>query len=180
MGTEGQWTEHGQNTEIECMFGRAHRHFGQRPQMSSVLGMLDHATLRPNGWHEKPDNHDIYLRERNNRDNYWLGSRINVTNQRTCDTLMIQDWEPCPFWLRMTTTSSVRPTGLIRNLDITIRGHVFRISAVVLQLNVQGAYPLFLGRPWLWTAHIKQNWQKNVITFRRVKTKVHVTTQPGA
>ena len=78
----------------------------------------------------------------------------------------------------MADTSSVRPTGLIRDLDVTIGGHTFGIYAVVLQLKVQGAYPLLLGRPWLRTTHIKQNWQKNVITFRRGKTKVRVGTQP--
>ena len=71
-------------------------------------------------------------------------------------------------------------TGLIQDLDITIRGHAFRILSVVLQLNVQGAYPLLLGRPWLRTAHIKQNWQKNMISFRRGKAKVRVPTQPRA
>ena len=80
----------------------------------------------------------------------------------------------------MANTSSVRPTGLIWDLEVTIGGHAFRISAVVLQLNAQGAYPLLLGRPWLQTAHIKQNWQKNNITFRRGKTKVRVPTQPRA
>ena len=54
------------------------------------------------------------------------------------------------------------------------------ISVVVLQLNAQGAYPLLLGRPWLRIAHIKQNWQKNVITFRSGKMKVRVPTQPRA
>ena len=106
------------------------------------------------------------------------GSGVNVISRQTCDNLGIREWEPCPFWLRMADTSSVRPTGLIRDLEVTIGGHVFRISAVVLQLNVQGAYPLLLGRPWLRTAHIKQNWQKNMITFRRGKTKVRVATQP--
>ena len=37
-----------------------------------------------------------------------------------------------------------------------------------------------LGRPWLRTTHIKQNWQKNVITFRSGKMKVRVPTQPCA
>ena len=63
---------------------------------------------------------------------------------------------------------------------MTIGGHAFRISTTVLQLNAQGAYPLLLGRPWLQTAHIKQNWQKNNITFRREKTEVQVPTQPQA
>ena len=108
------------------------------------------------------------------------GSGVNVISLRTCNTLGIQEWEPCPFWLRMADTSSVRPAGLIWDLEVTIGGHAFRISAIVLQLNTQGAYPLLLGRPWLQTAHIKQNWQKNNITFRRGKTKVRVPTQPRA
>ena len=78
----------------------------------------------------------------------------------------------------MADTSSVRPTGLIRELEVTIGGHTFRISAVVLPLKTQGAYPLLLGRPWLKTTHIKQNWRKNIITFRRGKAKVRVPTQP--
>ena len=106
------------------------------------------------------------------------GSGVNLISLQTCDTLGIQDWEPCPFWLRMADTSSVRPTGLIRELEVTIGGHTFRISAVVLPLQAQGAYPLLLGRPWLKTAHIKQNWRKNIITFRRGKAKVRVPTQP--
>ena len=75
------------------------------------------------------------------------GSGVNVISRKTCDNLGIREWELCPFWLRMADTSSVRPTGLIQDLEVTIVGHVFHISVVVLQLNVQGAYPLLLGRP---------------------------------
>ena len=39
---------------------------------------------------------------------------------------------------------------------------------------------MLLGRPWLRTTHIKQNWQKNNIMFRRGKTKVRVPTHPQA
>ena len=35
---------------------------------------------------------------------------------------------------------------------------------------------MLLGRPWLRIVHIKQNWQKNVITFQRGMTKVRVPT----
>ena len=83
------------------------------------------------------------------------GSGVNVISRQTCDNLGFREWESCPFWLRMADTSSVLPTRLIRDLEVTIGGHTFRISAVVLQLNVQGAYPLLLGRPWPRTAHIK-------------------------
>ena len=74
------------------------------------------------------------------------GSGVNVISLRTCDALGIHEWEPCPFWLRMADTSSVRPTGLIRKLEVTVGGHTFHISVVVLQLQAQGAYPPF-ARP---------------------------------
>ena len=94
------------------------------------------------------------------------GSGVNVISLQTCDTLGIQEWEPCPFWLQMADTSSIRPTGLIWDLEVTIR-----ISAVVVQLNAPGAYPLLLGSPWITTTHIKHNWQKNMITFRTARPR---------
>ena len=36
---------------------------------------------------------------------------------------------------------------------------------------------MLLGRPWLRTANIKQHWQRNMISFRRGKTKVRVMTE---
>ena len=93
------------------------------------------------------------------------GSRVNVISQATCDQLSIQEWDICPCWLRMANTNFVRPLNLIQNPIITIGGYSFEISAVVLKLDAQGAYPLLLGRPWLRTANIKLNWQKNIISF---------------
>ena len=34
-----------------------------------------------------------------------------------------------------------------------------------------------LGQPWLKTANIKQNWNKNVLTFRKGKSKIRVSTK---
>ena len=81
------------------------------------------------------------------------GSDVNVISQRTCETLGISEWEPCPFWRRMADTSSVRPTGLIQDLDITIGGYAFRISVVVLQLNVQGGSMHRVHTPYYWEDH---------------------------
>ena len=86
------------------------------------------------------------------------GSGVNVISKTTCARLGITDWEACPFWLRMADTRSVRPLGLIRKVGIVIGGHHFEISAVVLALDTLGAYPILLGRPWLRSANIKQNW----------------------
>ena len=60
---------------------------------------------------------------------------------------------------------------------MVLGGHSFQISAVILHLEAPGAYPLLLGRPWLKTANIKQNWNQNLLTFRKSKTKIRVSTQ---
>ena len=54
---------------------------------------------------------------------------------------------------------------------------MFTISAVVLRLEASGAYPMLLGRPWLRTTNIKQQWQHNMISFLRGKTKVWIITE---
>ena len=100
------------------------------------------------------------------------GSGVNVISEATCHNLSLNRWEPCPFWLWMADTRSVHPIGLIRHLDFTLGGHMLTISAVILRLEAQGAYPMLLGRPWLRTTNIKQKWQRNMISFRRGKTKV--------
>ena len=63
----------------------------------------------------------------------------------TCDRLGITDWQVCPFWPRMANISLVQPLGLVRQLELLIRGHLFQISTIVLKLNAPGAYPLLLG-----------------------------------
>ena len=46
------------------------------------------------------------------------GSGVNVISETTCHNLGLYQWEPCPFWLRMADTRSVRPIGLIRHLEV--------------------------------------------------------------
>ena len=77
----------------------------------------------------------------------------------------------------MADTRFVRPLGLIRKLGIVVGGHSFEICAIVLALDAPGAYPIVLGRPWLRSANINQNWQHNCISFRRGRSKVRVPTQ---
>ena len=77
----------------------------------------------------------------------------------------------------MAVTSTVRPLGLIRQLDVIIGGHTFQISVVILYLDAPGAYPLILDRPKFRTANIKRNWQKNILTFWKGKTTIRLSTQ---
>ena len=54
------------------------------------------------------------------------GYGVNVINKTTCDRLGIKKWDACPFWLRMADTSTVRPLGLIRQLDVIIGVTLFK------------------------------------------------------
>jgi hypothetical protein len=73
------------------------------------------------------------------------GSGVNVINLAICRQLGITTWEPCTFWLRMADGSSVRPVGMIPDLEMVAQGHVFTISVVIMDLPSKEAYPLLLG-----------------------------------
>ena len=66
------------------------------------------------------------------------GSGVNVINNTTCDKLEFTKWDACSFWLRMADTSTIRPLGLIRQLNVILGGHTFQISIVVLHMEAPG------------------------------------------
>ena len=74
------------------------------------------------------------------------GSGVNMTKRRTCDTLGIREWESCLFRLRMADTSSVWSTGLIRNLEITIKGRMFRIFSRIIATQCVGSIPSIIRK----------------------------------
>jgi hypothetical protein len=80
------------------------------------------------------------------------GSGVNVISMATCRQLGITKWEPCKFWLRMANGSSVRPIGMISDLETVVQGHTFTIFVIIMDLPQQDAYPILLGRPWLRSA----------------------------
>jgi hypothetical protein len=48
------------------------------------------------------------------------GSSINVISMSTCRRLGNTQWEQCTFWLRMADGISVRPVGMIPDLDMVV------------------------------------------------------------
>jgi hypothetical protein len=77
------------------------------------------------------------------------GSGVNVISIATCRHLGVTQWEPCKSWLRMVNGSSVRPIGMIPDLEMVVQGHAFTISVVIMDLPHKDAYPILLGRPCL-------------------------------
>jgi hypothetical protein len=62
---------------------------------------------------------------------------------------------------------------------MVVQGHVFTISVVIMDLPGKEAYPLLLGRPWLRSARMKHDWQKNVLIFQREGCKIRIHTTMG-
>jgi hypothetical protein len=83
------------------------------------------------------------------------GSGVNVISMATCRQLGIMKWEPYKFWLCMADGSSVRPIGMMLDLEMVVQGHFFTIYVVIMDLPHKDAYPVLLGRPWLRTTRMK-------------------------
>jgi hypothetical protein len=79
----------------------------------------------------------------------------------------------------MVDGSFVPFVGIIPGLEMVVQGHVFTISVVIMELPSKEAYPLLLGRPWLRSARMKHDWQKNVLIFRRGGHKIRIQTTMG-
>ena len=61
--------------------------------------------------------------------------------------------EPIPFVIRLADQQRIKPVGILRGVKIVISGLTFSIDYVVLRtLAAASAYPLLLGRPWLFQA----------------------------
>jgi hypothetical protein len=79
----------------------------------------------------------------------------------------------------MANASSVRPIGMIPDLEMVVQGHTFTISVVIMDLPHQDAYPILLGQSWLRTARMKHDWPKNVLTFRWGGQNIRIHTTKG-
>ena len=102
------------------------------------------------------------------------GSGVNVITVEICHPLGLTDWPKFPFSLEMADDSLVKPEDPLQNIKIMIEGHSFQISMMVLKIPIPAPYPFLLGRPWLRTTRIKQNWKRNVVCFSRGRKKIKV------
>ena len=101
------------------------------------------------------------------------GSGVNVLSESMCAWLGILRFESAPFAVKMADQRRVQPLGIVRHCKIKIATLRFGIAAVVLRMeDIQEAYPLLLGRPWLRQAKAKHNWETDVLAIRQGKRKI--------
>jgi hypothetical protein len=83
------------------------------------------------------------------------GSGVNLITEEERIRLGMQTPLPAPYRLRMADQAVVQPVGLIQNVRIHIHGIPYFITLIVIQnKEVNEAYSMLLGRPWLIDAKI--------------------------
>ncbi|XP_024519635.1 uncharacterized protein LOC112342291 [Selaginella moellendorffii] len=87
------------------------------------------------------------------------GSSVNIIEESLVQQLNIGPVHPAPFNVRMADHRSIQPKGIIRKVNPTIQGVEIPVNYVVLKLPKQtDKYSILLGRPWLRTAQVYQDW----------------------
>ena len=95
------------------------------------------------------------------------GSGVNLITEEERNRLGLKDPQPAPFRLRMADQTVVDPVGMIRNVKIHIHGIPYLITLTVIKnKEVNEAYSMLLGRPWLIDAKVNHDWGNNLVTIR--------------
>jgi hypothetical protein len=67
----------------------------------------------------------------------------------------------------MADQTVVELVGLIKDIKIHIHGIPYFISLTVIRnTEVNDAYSMLLGRPWLIDAKVNHNWRNNMVTIQ--------------
>jgi hypothetical protein len=92
---------------------------------------------------------------------------MNLITEEECIRLGMQTPLPAPYRLCMADQAIVQPVGLIWNVRIHIHGIPYFITLTVIRnKEVNEAYSMLLGRPWLIDAKVTYDWGNEVVTIR--------------
>jgi hypothetical protein len=95
------------------------------------------------------------------------GTLQNVLLDGAFGINMIKEEEQLWYRLRMADQPVVELLGLIKNIKIHIHGIPYFISLTVIRnTEVNDAYSMLLGHPWLIDAKVNYDWGNNMVTIR--------------
>jgi hypothetical protein len=79
------------------------------------------------------------------------GSSVNLMNAETMEKLGLTQLKPTTLILRMVDQSQVKPMGVLLEVHTIIAGIEYKVDYIVFKLLTSiFAYPILLGRPWLY------------------------------
>lgn len=81
----------------------------------------------------------------------------------------------------MADQQCMRPLGILQSIVLDIGGISFSMAFVVLSMeDTLEEYSMLLGRPWLWQAKVRHDWDANRLTTRRGRCKVKISLKEKA
>jgi len=94
------------------------------------------------------------------------GSSVNLMTFEIMEELGLKTINSTPIILRMADQRRVLPMGLLAQIDTTIAGIDYKIDYIVFKLTESiSSYPILLGRPWLYLAKVKDDWEKETLSI---------------
>lgn len=107
------------------------------------------------------------------------GSSVNLMNANTMEALGLTDLLPTSVILRMADHSRVKPMGLLRKIQTNITGNVFEIDYIVFRLQSSSlVYLIPLGRPWLYQAKARNDWDRGTLIIGKGANKTVLQMYP--
>ncbi|KAH7443885.1 hypothetical protein KP509_02G054000 [Ceratopteris richardii] len=106
------------------------------------------------------------------------GSGINLVPDFTLKLLGLQLSGEAKFTITLADGSRVKPLGIVEKVPVEMDGPTFSLDFVVLNLSqVNGGFPLLIGRPWLRHIQAMHDWGNDTILVnlpRQVQKQVHL------
>ncbi|XP_021997018.1 uncharacterized protein LOC110894136 [Helianthus annuus] len=95
-----------------------------------------------------------------------LGAIINLMPASMFDRLGLGKTSPTKMSIQLADMSINYPQGVAENLLVKVRDFVFPVDFVILDMGEDTKVPLFLGRPFLATAHALVDMSDGKLTLR--------------
>ena len=107
------------------------------------------------------------------------GSSVNLMNVDTMDSLDLTGLIPTTLILRMADHSRVKPLGILRAIQTVIAGIMYHIDYIIFKIQSSSlSYPILLGRPWLYQAKAKNDWDRGTLTIGQGTNKIVLQMYP--
>jgi len=92
-------------------------------------------------------------------------SRVNIITKQLRLRLGLPKPKPTPYNQRMANQITIKPMGLIRDLNIYVHGIPYIITSPIFQNSVVDFCYSMLWRPWLKDVKVALDWGSNIVTI---------------
>lgn len=107
---------------------------------------------------------------------------MNLMTKETMELLGLTGLLPTRMLLKIADQHSVKPQGILKNVSTEVGEHTHSVYYVVFHIpNALSSYAIFLGRPWLFDAKVRDDWRKGTLTmigYEKNKQVLHMYPVP--